>query len=130
MFDPNLCAPLSECQVFTVTGSTVPAGIRVYGHEPGPTVGGRDPFENPLISCDSDANLAYGDIDLSRCRGNGPVIPITPAYDPHTPTSQSASDPLTRAPLTWVAEFDAMHPAPTLVRGEDLWIEFVLRDVR
>jgi hypothetical protein len=56
------------------------------------------------------------------------VLHITPTYDPGAPPND-AQDATFRQPFIWVAEFDAGLPAPTLGQGENLWIEFTLRDV-
>jgi len=113
----------------------VPRRIRVY-----------DPFDpnvrNPLASdaffcfADPNASTRDGDFNLTRCR-SGSTGPsrrlVTPGYDPaRTTLNQNERQNMTRAPMTWMAEFDpATFPAPTLdvAAGEELYIEFTLGDV-
>ena len=112
---------------FLITGAIAPRRIRVSEHTD-PNL----PLDRQLdlFHCASDpaAAAAGGDIDLTRCRGDAaaPNIElVTPAYQP------SAAPPATldvRTPLTWIAEFNRSFPAPVLSAGDDLWIEFTLRD--
>lgn len=109
--------------------NVIPRRIRVYDpFDPNRT----DPFASDVFYClaDPNASTGDGDIDLTRCRsGSGDPTRrlITPAYDPQAPPPQ---DQPTRVPLTWIVEFDASSgfPPPTLGDGEDLYVEFTLRD--
>jgi hypothetical protein len=129
-YDPNTCYPAEECDVFVIISPVVPRRIRVFDTPINTVSGTTNPFQASPYSCNSDPTAADGDIDFTRCRGGRAmsVLHITPTYDPGAPPND-AQDATFRQPFIWVAEFDAGLPAPTLGQGENLWIEFTLRDV-
>src|SRR5262245_22759642 len=112
---------------FVISAVIVPRRIGVYTSiNPQLT----DPFGAYLFRCASDpaATASGGDIDITQCRGDvpGPSTElVTPAYQP---SDTPPATPDVRTPLTWVAEFNNAFPAPVPTGGDDLWIEFTLRD--
>jgi hypothetical protein len=131
VFDPNLCFPLQECDVLQITALVVPARIRVFDLAINTVSGGADPFQDAHFTCRSDpsAPSGDGDIDFTHCRGGRAMsnLTITPTYDPGGLPPRATDAPF-RSPFTWIAEFDANQPAPTLAQGENLYLEFTLVD--